>query len=82
MTRIESAREAFLSMLADASVFEEQPDADMNDVGKLIDCTTFKLIVGHSQFEGLCDALGIERNRYDEPLIDALTRYIQTPAAA
>lgn len=82
MTDIEKAREAFLNMLADASVFEEQPDGDMNDAGNMIDCTTYKIITGWRQFEELCEALGIKRQRYDETLMDALGRHIQAPSAA
>lgn len=79
---IENAREAFLSMIADAGDdFQEQPDGDVNDAGRMIDCTTYKLITGHRQFEELCEALGIKRARYDEPLMEAIDRLIQVPDA-
>lgn len=82
MTELETAREAFLNMLADAGDnFQEQPDGDVNDAGRMIDCTTYKIITCHRQFEELCEALGIKRARYDQSLMDAIDEAIATPAA-
>lgn len=78
-TGISAAREAFLNMIADAYVWEEQPDGDVNEHGRAIDCTTFKLITGWRQVEELCDALGIERRRTEETLAEAIDRHIQAP---
>lgn len=77
----EVAREAFLNLLADAVTFEEQPDADINDAGRTIDCTTFKIIIRTRQMEEFMDALGIEI-KWNETTMDALTRAIEAPAAA
>lgn len=79
MSDLEKARDAFLNMLADALEFEEQPDGDVNESGHMIDCTTYKIITGYRQFEELCEALGIKRDRYDEPLINAIDRHILAP---
>ena len=77
MNELETAREAFLSLLADAGDnFQEQPDGDVNEAGRMMDCTTYKIITGHRQFEELCEALGIKRSRYDQSLMDAIDEAI------
>lgn len=82
MSDLEAAREAFLSMLADAGDdFQEQPDGDVNDAGRMMDCTTYKIITGHRQFEELCEALGIKRSRYNQSLMEAIDEAIAVPAA-
>ncbi len=81
MTEIEKAREAFLSMIADAGDnFQEQPNGDVNDAGRMIDCTTYKLITDRLQFDELCEALGITPN-HGETLMEAIDRLIQLPAS-
>ncbi len=79
MTDLEKAREAFLGMLADAIVWEEQPDGDVSSSGRTIDCTTYNLVTGPRQLEELCEALGIKRARVDEPLMDAIDRHLVAP---
>lgn len=78
MTDLETARECFLSMLADGE-WEEQPDGDVNDAGRMIDCTTFKFVVGHRQLAEFCEAIGIKVDRFEETVKDALDRAIATP---
>lgn len=80
MDDITKAREAFLNMIADAVEWEEQPDGDVDSNGRMMDCTTYKLITGWRQLEELCEALGIERKRMDENLMDAIDRHSLMPA--
>ena len=76
---IESAREAFLNMIADADRFDEDVDGDADDYGRPVFTINYHLTVGHHQLQELCDALGIKAKRYDETLKDAIDKAISEP---
>jgi hypothetical protein len=73
MTDIETARECFLNMLADAKEFKFEPDGD--ETG---DCSTFIIITGHSQLGELAEALGIKGPGYMENWNDAIVRALNS----
>jgi len=68
-------RNEFLNLLADAHEWVEQPDGDVDSNGRMIDCTTYKLIVSAHSLQNFCEAIGIEQ-KHQEGLMDALDRYI------
>jgi hypothetical protein len=69
------ARNCFLDFMADGE-WEEQPDADINESGRQIDCTTHKLIVSEHCLAVLAEALGITA-QYNETTKQAIERAVQ-----
>jgi hypothetical protein len=80
MATIEDAREAFLSMIADAKVWKENVDGDTDANGRSVMYIDYDLNIGAMELECLMDALGIDRH-YTESLKDAIDRWISMPAA-
>lgn len=72
-------RESFICLLADALEWEEQPDGDIDSNGRMVDHTTYKLIVTAHSLREFCDDLGV-RPHHGEGLMDALDRLIEAPA--
>lgn len=75
------ARECFLSMLADAGEeFREDVDGDADGDGRQVITVTYHLESGSSQFEELCEALGIKGPTfYDDSWMVAIQRAIEAP---
>lgn len=79
--KLMEAREAFLNVIADATRFENEIDADADDDGRAVVTSEFHLTTGEQQLRELWTALGFSV-RFDESLDDAITREVETPPAA
>lgn len=63
---LHDAREAFLSLIADAIKFEEDVDGDYRD-GRTVCICHYRMTVEAGQLADLVDALGIPRSRGEAP---------------
>lgn len=77
---LEGARESFLSMIAEAKLWETEVDGDEEN-GQMRVYVTHKLETGGQQLRELCEALGIKAG-WDETIEDAIAREIASPPAA
>jgi hypothetical protein len=74
--KLAKARSAFLDLVADATDWGVDYDADTNSSGRMVDCSTYH-IRGHLlALETLCETLGIQR-KYDQPLDDAIQQAME-----
>lgn len=70
----DAGREAFLNMIADADRWDEDVDGDCDGVSIHYDLRT-----GHSQIQELCEALGIDTQRYDQTLMERIEELVSEP---
>ena len=80
MTPLETARECFLDMMENAD-WSEQPDADIDANGSMINRTTHKLTISDRDLAILADALGIDCRIYETPAQSIRRAIKQTEAA-
>lgn len=73
MADLESAREAFLDLIANASEFSEDVDGEYDAEGRAHCTVTYTLRFDHGVLNDLCDALGIPVC-WDETPGDAVKR--------
>jgi hypothetical protein len=72
------AREAFLDLVADAKRWDFEPDADVNDAGHWIDCSTVTLAVGLSSLSDFLNTIGIKYDESQETAYDSINRVIKS----
>lgn len=78
--QIAKAREAFLNLIADAKVWEEDVDGDADEYGRLIVYVSYRIETDQMQLEELAEALGIT-TKWGESIKDAIDRAVSAPAS-
>jgi hypothetical protein len=80
MTELEQARNAFIGFLADAKELSIDYDADQNDSGRMVDCSTFTIQGDLNILLTLMHDLGFHFNR-EEGVEQCIDRYIEAEGA-
>ena len=75
--KFKAVRDAFLELIADATDFSIDYDADTNDLGRMIDCSTYHIRGNLSSLAYLCEKLEIKHNEMDEGLDTAIIRAVE-----
>ena len=75
--KFKAVRDAFLELIADATDFSIDYDADTNDLGRMIDCSTYHIKGNLSSLKYLCEKLDVKYNEMDESLDTAIQRAIE-----